>query len=177
MKSPVLVILLKVARLCLRPPSFCARNAYPGRVLAFVDETPLGPGDYLYKPLALGDHADMRLPPKPALGIRGSLWVIGAALLAVAPVLPVAHAQQPGTPTEEVVANLAAGRVVIAVVKDAILVGTVENPIEAGRTLRFRFPSRPIASASYSARSIGSRRRRIRNSRGSIRSFLTFAAI
>lgn len=132
MKSPVLVILLKVARLCLRPPSFCARNAYPGRVLAFVDETPLGPGGYLYKPLALGDHADMRLPPKPALGIRGSLWVIGAALLAVAPVLPVAHAQQPGTPTEEVVANLAAGRVVIAVVKDAILVGTVENPIEAG---------------------------------------------
>ncbi len=32
---------------------------------------------------------------------------------------------------EEIVANLAAGRVVIAVVKDAILVGTVENPIES----------------------------------------------
>jgi hypothetical protein len=31
---------------------------------------------------------------------------------------------------EETVANLAAGRVVIAVVKDAIIVGTVENPIE-----------------------------------------------
>ncbi|MGH9739447.1 MAG: hypothetical protein ACRD4X_12820 [Candidatus Acidiferrales bacterium] len=31
----------------------------------------------------------------------------------------------------EVVANLAAGRVIIAVVKDAILVGTVENPLEA----------------------------------------------
>lgn len=30
----------------------------------------------------------------------------------------------------EVVANLAAGRVIIAVVKDAILVGTVENPFE-----------------------------------------------
>jgi hypothetical protein len=35
------------------------------------------------------------------------------------------------SPQEEIVANLAAGRVVIAVVKDAILVGTIENPIEA----------------------------------------------
>lgn len=35
------------------------------------------------------------------------------------------------SPQEEVVANLAAGRVVIAVCKDAILVGTIENPIEA----------------------------------------------
>jgi hypothetical protein len=34
-------------------------------------------------------------------------------------------------PGEEVVANLAAGRVLIVVVKDAILIGTVENPIEA----------------------------------------------
>lgn len=35
------------------------------------------------------------------------------------------------TPQEEIVANLAAGRVVIAVVKDAILIATVEDPIEA----------------------------------------------
>ena len=34
------------------------------------------------------------------------------------------------TPQDEIVANLAAGRVVIAVVKDAILIGTIENPIE-----------------------------------------------
>ena len=34
-------------------------------------------------------------------------------------------------PREEIVANLSAGRVVVAVVKNAILVGTVENPIEA----------------------------------------------
>jgi len=34
-------------------------------------------------------------------------------------------------PGEEVVANLAAGRVVVAVVKDAILIATVENPFEA----------------------------------------------
>jgi len=35
------------------------------------------------------------------------------------------------TPQEEIVANLAAGRVLIAVVKNAILIGTIENPIEA----------------------------------------------
>jgi hypothetical protein len=43
----------------------------------------------------------------------------------------VAAQQASETPREEIVANLAAGRVVVAVVKDAILVGTVENPIEA----------------------------------------------
>lgn len=43
-----------------------------------------------------------------------------------------AFAQQAAeTPREEIVANLSAGRVVIAVVKDAILVATLENPIEA----------------------------------------------
>jgi hypothetical protein len=45
---------------------------------------------------------------------------------------PRALAQNPSDqPGEEVVANLAAGRVVIAVVKDAILIATVENPFEA----------------------------------------------
>jgi hypothetical protein len=44
---------------------------------------------------------------------------------------PAVIAQQTqDAPTEEFVANLAAGRVVIAVVKDAIVVATVENPIE-----------------------------------------------
>jgi hypothetical protein len=53
------------------------------------------------------------------------------ALLAI-PLVRCVSAQQNGeAPREEIVANLAAGRVVIAVVKDAILVGTVENPIEA----------------------------------------------
>ncbi|HYL69198.1 MAG TPA: hypothetical protein VEX69_08525 [Candidatus Limnocylindria bacterium] len=47
--------------------------------------------------------------------------------------LPHAQAQEPTeTPGDEIIANLAAGRVIIAVVKDAIIVGTVENPIEAG---------------------------------------------
>jgi hypothetical protein len=43
-----------------------------------------------------------------------------------------ALAQNPSDqPGEEVIANLAAGRVVVAVVKDAILIATVENPFEA----------------------------------------------
>jgi hypothetical protein len=39
--------------------------------------------------------------------------------------------QAQDVPTEEVVVNFAAGRVVIAVVKDAILIGTIENKIES----------------------------------------------
>lgn len=35
-------------------------------------------------------------------------------------------------PSQEIVVNLAAGRVIIAVVKDAILIVTIENPVESG---------------------------------------------
>jgi len=58
-----------------------------------------------------------------------------AAILAfvlVASPLSVTAQETAETPGDEIIANLAAGRVVIAVVKDAIIVGTVENPIEAG---------------------------------------------
>src|ERR1700685_1244579 len=51
--------------------------------------------------------------------------------------------QQEGETNEETVASLAAGRVVIAVVKGAILIGTVENPIEADTR-----PPTPVAIAS-----------------------------
>ncbi len=91
---------------------------------------------YLYKLTALRDHASMALATKPGSAFRRSLWIAlvlsFGACLGVMPLWLRAQAQQPGTPTEEIVANLAAGRVVIAVVKDAILVGTVENPIEEG---------------------------------------------
>jgi hypothetical protein len=43
---------------------------------------------------------------------------------------PVGSQQRQDTPSEEVVANLAAGRVIVAVVKDAILTATIENPVE-----------------------------------------------
>jgi hypothetical protein len=55
---------------------------------------------------------------------------IATALLLL--LVPQVSAQQSLQPSgQELVANLAAGRVVIAVVRDAIIVGTVENPIEA----------------------------------------------
>jgi hypothetical protein len=58
-----------------------------------------------------------------------------AALLTffLAPVIlaqPLVAQETPEAPGEEVVVNLATGRVIIAVVKDAILIATVENPIE-----------------------------------------------
>src|ERR1700734_4345150 len=58
-----------------------------------------------------------------------------AALFAVAIALllyssPAAAQQVQDVPSEEIVVNFAAGRVVIAVVKDAILIGTIENQIE-----------------------------------------------
>src|SRR5271167_4683181 len=60
----------------------------------------------------------------------------GIALLLVLAIVfllcprPAAAQQVQDVPTEEIVVNFAAGRVVIAVVKDAILIGTIENQIE-----------------------------------------------
>jgi len=61
-------------------------------------------------------------------GLLGALLLMWAGLIP-----PAARAQETsGAPQgEEIVANLATGRVVVAVVKDAILVATVERPIEA----------------------------------------------
>ena len=59
---------------------------------------------------------------------RSAIFALGLLLAAVSGAAPP---QEPGASNEETVASLAAGRVVIAVVKGAILVGTVENPIEA----------------------------------------------
>jgi hypothetical protein len=90
---------------------------------------------YLYKKGPLRDDRGMAFASKPDSAFRRRLSVALLAIgvpFAAMPLLYPAWAQQPGTPTDEVVANLAAGRVVIAVVKDAILVGTVENPIEVG---------------------------------------------
>jgi hypothetical protein len=54
-----------------------------------------------------------------------------------------AKAQEPDEGVEEIVANLAAGRVIISVFKDAIVVGTVENPIE---TASLAPPIVPVSS-------------------------------
>lgn len=92
---------------------------------------------YLYKLATLRDHANMSLTLRARAAFRRAFRLAFfsaiVALFALGGFRLGALAQQPGTPTEEIVANLAAGRVVIAVLKDgAILVGTVENPIEAG---------------------------------------------
>jgi hypothetical protein len=75
--------------------------------------------------------------------IAGAL-VAGLVLGLAAPRTPAQQATE--APTQEIVANLAAGRVVIAVVKDAILIGTVENPIEAETR-----PPTPVALSSVRA--------------------------
>jgi len=63
--------------------------------------------------------------PVRLLRIASTLGVLFCALA------PSALAQETSAAAvEEIVANLAAGRVVIAVVKDAIIVATLENPIE-----------------------------------------------
>jgi hypothetical protein len=59
-----------------------------------------------------------------------AILVLTAAVCFTFPAPPAAAQQVQDVPTEEVVVNFAAGRVVIAVVKDAILIGTIENPIE-----------------------------------------------
>jgi hypothetical protein len=58
--------------------------------------------------------------------------ILGALAIGFSPRAPRAGVQdRSDAPNEETVANLAAGRVVIAVTKGAILVSTVENPVEA----------------------------------------------
>ncbi len=58
------------------------------------------------------------------------LLLAGIACFTLSP--PPAAAQQvQDVPSEEIVVNFAAGRVVIAVVKDAIIIGTIEDKIES----------------------------------------------
>lgn len=64
--------------------------------------------------------------------VRCHALAIACFAAALCGTAPRALAQEePGQRQEEVVANLAAGRVVIVVLKDAILIGTAENPVEA----------------------------------------------
>ncbi len=77
----------------------------------------------------------LRLRRAPLVSLRRIfvlILVAGLAVVSWSPHQTRALAQNASDqPGEEVVANLAAGRVVVAVVKDAILIATVENPFEA----------------------------------------------
>ena len=70
-------------------------------------------------------------------------------------------------------ANLAAGRVIIAVVKDAIVVGTLENPIEAETRPPTPVEIETSRVGSFSGRSTGSHRRPSRTWQDSTGNFLT----
>ena len=79
--------------------------------------------------------------PKLASTTHSLGAVLAIALLFAA---SLATAQDPAnTPNEEIVASLSAGRVVVAVVKGAVLIGTIENPIEADTR-----PPTPVAIGS-----------------------------
>lgn len=58
--------------------------------------------------------------------------VLATGVLCVAFFVPAAAQENPQSAGQEVATNLATGRVLITVVKDAILIATVEDPIEAG---------------------------------------------
>ena len=74
-------------------------------------------------------RAPLGFDAKFSVFFSAPLLALSLFLLFVAP--SALHAQQTEEPpAEEFVANLAAGRVVIAVVKDAIVIVTIENPIE-----------------------------------------------
>src|ERR1700691_5444688 len=74
-------------------------------------------------------RAPHRFGAKFPLFFSAPLLVFASFLPLIAP--SAVQAQQPEQPpAEEFVANLAAGRVVIAVVKDAMVIVTLENPIE-----------------------------------------------
>jgi hypothetical protein len=80
--------------------------------------------------------AGARICPRATLlpvRLSAAAILCGAFLVAVVLAFaPAAAAQQTyEEPSQEIVVNLAAGRVVIFVAKDAILIGTVENAIEA----------------------------------------------
>ena len=65
--------------------------------------------------------------------LRPSRFLTFAGILAIAFVLSTGAVQAQETteaPSEEIVVNFATGRVIVAVVKDAIIVATIENPIE-----------------------------------------------
>src|SRR6202789_2991115 len=67
-------------------------------------------------------HGPRHLMLTAFVAIAAGIFVLPSALRAQEVTAP---------PSEEIVANLAAGRVIVAVVKDAIIIATVENPIES----------------------------------------------
>lgn len=80
------------------------------------------------------------------LAVRTFLAAV-ALFCATYSLAPAAFAQETyEQPSQEIVVNVAAGSVIIAVVKDAILIGTIENPVEPATR-----PPTPIEISSLRA--------------------------
>ena len=71
-------------------------------------------------------------PMKCSFRLATMAGLLAAGVACAALLLPVLGQETPPSAGQEVAVNLATGRVLITVVKDAILIATVENPIEAG---------------------------------------------
>ena len=71
-------------------------------------------------------------PMKFSFRLATMAGLLAAGAVCVAPFLSATGQESPQSIGQEVAVNLATGRVLITVVKDGILIATVENPIEAG---------------------------------------------
>ncbi|HWF40128.1 MAG TPA: hypothetical protein VG322_16505 [Candidatus Acidoferrales bacterium] len=69
---------------------------------------------------------------KSSFRLAALAGLLAAGAVCAALLLPALAQETPSSAGQEVATNLATGRVLITVVKDAILIATVENPIEAG---------------------------------------------
>ena len=108
----------------MRPPAVCDK-------VKISWSFPRGEGHSVRSLASAALGSERRRRGNSSLRLDDRVFRTALVLLAASAIPFVASAQEnAGAPTEEIVVNLSAGRVVIAVVKDAILIGTVENPIE-----------------------------------------------
>jgi hypothetical protein len=86
----------------------------------------------MHLPFPYGKVSGMKMKHLLRRAVPALLAIALPALMLDSLAPRAAAGQTSEAPSEEIVANLAAGRVVLTVAKDAILIGTIENPIEDG---------------------------------------------
>lgn len=105
------------------------RTTFPSSPLA-AHLSPVLPGAVALQSTASSVQIIVSNAPIAARRVFAAFLLVAFALLI--PARRAAAQEVTDVPREEIVANLAAGRVVIAVVKDGIIIATIENPIEQG---------------------------------------------
>jgi|HubBroStandDraft_4_1064222.scaffolds.fasta_scaffold00636_14 hypothetical protein len=98
-----------------------------------ADPTPdYWPFENLWYRQSMGDHHNSSLRRRfrfrPLVSLATIFFALSPMLLFLSQ--DAASQQRQDAPGDEIVANLSAGRVIIAVVKDAILIATIENAVE-----------------------------------------------